>query len=260
LPALACVGSHRSKQHILGRMGPESGPQWALWGSWPRHTVLIPTSKVQDTVRLFNLEGSAIFGPGSEWFWSMAQFVLVAITLLGIYVQLRIARSANAFEQINRLTGDWESERTTRHTLEVYLALRDRTPVEDIPEGAATFLINYWENVAALVRAGHVDRRLVYEYMGSRCRWWWLALAPNTRRARMEAEDPTIGEHFEWLAGVMAELDREGGVGVPYDDAHLYSTLDRRIQNAGNLIQVAEDLRSVRPRRETKRADLAPKR
>jgi hypothetical protein len=36
------------------------------------------------TVKLFNLEGSAIFGPGSEWFWSMAQFILVAVTLLGI--------------------------------------------------------------------------------------------------------------------------------------------------------------------------------
>jgi hypothetical protein len=205
------------------------------------------------TMTLFNLEGSAIFGLGSEWFWTMAQFVLVAVTLIGIYVQLRLARSANAFEQINRLTADWESERTTRHTLEVYLALRASTPAEDIPEGAATFLINFWENVAALVSAGHVDRRLVYEYMGSRCRWWWTALAPNLRRARVEAEDPTVGEHFEWLAGVMAELDKEGNVGVPYDDAHLYNTLDRRIQNANDLIRVAEELRSISPRTETKR-------
>ncbi|MDO8483354.1 MAG: hypothetical protein Q7S35_00225, partial [Candidatus Limnocylindrales bacterium] len=110
---------------------------------------------------------------------------------------------------------------------------------------AATFLINFLENVAALVRAGHVDRRLVYENFGSRCRWWWVALAPNTRRARMEAKDPTVGEHFEWLAGVMAELDRKAGVGVPYDDAHLASTLDRRIQNAQDQMRVAEELRAV---------------
>jgi len=47
--------------------------------------------KEGQTVNLVNLEGSAIFGPGSQWFWSMAQFILVAVTLIGIYYQLRLA-------------------------------------------------------------------------------------------------------------------------------------------------------------------------
>jgi uncharacterized protein DUF4760 len=196
-------------------------------------------------VNLINWEGSAILGPGSEWFWSMAQFVLVAVTLIGIYYQLRLARSANAFEQINRITADWESERITLHTLEIYLALRDRVEPEDVPEGAATLLINFWENVAALVRKGHVHRRLVYDYMGSRCRWWWAALAPNIRHVRRESEDPLIAEHFEWLAGEMATLDRKAAVAVPYDDAHLLNTLDQRIQNAHDRIVIAEELRAV---------------
>ena len=38
---------------------------------------------------LINTNGLAIFGPGSEWFWSMAQFVVVVVTLVGIYRQLR---------------------------------------------------------------------------------------------------------------------------------------------------------------------------
>jgi len=209
---------------------------------------------------LANWEGSAIFGPGSEWFWSMAQFLLVGVTLIGIYLQLRVARSANAFEQINRLSADWESERTTRYTLEVYRALRSAVAPEDLPEAASSFLINFWENVASLVRAGHVDRKLVYEYMGSRCRWWWTALAADTRRAREVAQDPAVGEHFEWLAGVMAQLDKEGNVGAPYDPAHLMSTLDRRIQNAEGSIRVAEELRAVRPAASTGRrtASIGP--
>lgn len=197
------------------------------------------------TVKLFNLEGSAIFGPGSEWFWSMAQFILVAVTLLGIYYQLRLARSANAFEVVNKLAADWDSEYTTRQTLEIYRALQGNAIAADIPEGAATFLINYWERAAGLVRAGHLDRSLVYDYMGSRCQWWWTALSPNTRRARVEAADPTIGEHFEWLAGLMARMDSEAKVGVPYDDEQVLSTLDRRIQNAQERLRNAEDLRAV---------------
>ena len=119
-------------------------------------------------LQLVNLEGSVIFGPGSEWFWSMAQFVLVAVTLIGIYYQLRLARSANAFEQMNSIVDGWESERMTRHSLEVYLALREGVDLENIPEGAATSITNYLESVAALIRAGHVDRKLVYEFLGSR--------------------------------------------------------------------------------------------
>lgn len=48
---------------------------------------------------LINWSG-AIFGAGSEWFWSMLQFVVVAITLAGIYFQLRQHRAANAFAQV----------------------------------------------------------------------------------------------------------------------------------------------------------------
>lgn len=209
---------------------------------------------------LVNLEGSAIFGSGSEWFWAMAQFVLLAVTLVGIYSQVRIARSANAFEQINRLTEEWESERTTRHTLEMYISLKAGVAPEDMPEGASTFLINFWENVAALVRAGHVDRKLVYDYMGSRCRWWWAVLAPNVLRVRIESEDPKIGEHFEWLAGLMAVLDKQSDIGVRYDAGHLLSTLDRRTQNARDLLRVAEELRAVDLRTIAAAAAPAPRR
>ena len=50
---------------------------------------------------VLNTEGLSLFGPGSEWFWSMLQFVVVAVTLLGIYSQLRLGRSANAFAQLD---------------------------------------------------------------------------------------------------------------------------------------------------------------
>lgn len=189
--------------------------------------------------------GPGIFGPGSEWFWSMAQFILVGVTLIGIYYQLRLARSANAFEQMNRITEELESERMTRHTLEILLAIREGAELVNIPEGAATAVTNFLEHVAALIRAGHVDRDLVYEYAGARYQWWWVVLAPNVRRARTEAEDPAVAEDFEWLAGVMAKMDRKTGVLALYDEARLFKTLERRIQVAQERIRGAEELRAV---------------
>jgi hypothetical protein len=40
-------------------------------------------------VKLINTDGSAFFGPGSEWFWTALQFTALAITFVAIYRQLR---------------------------------------------------------------------------------------------------------------------------------------------------------------------------
>jgi hypothetical protein len=40
-------------------------------------------------VTLINTDGLALIGPGSEWFWAAAQFVVVVVSLVGIYSQLQ---------------------------------------------------------------------------------------------------------------------------------------------------------------------------
>jgi hypothetical protein len=79
---------------------------------------------------VLSTEGLTLFGPGSEWFWSMLQFVVVAITLVGIYVQLRQARAASAFNQAGALQEQWEAERMVRRRLAIAVALRDVDPTQ----------------------------------------------------------------------------------------------------------------------------------
>jgi hypothetical protein len=195
-------------------------------------------------VKLINTDGMVFIGPGSEWFWTALSGLVLAVTFLGIYRQLSIARNANAFEQRNRVMEEFNSERMERNKIEILLALREGVNPEYLPS-AANSVGNFLEGVAALVRAGHVDRGLVHESLGNTYRWWWAALAPFARRARIEADDPFVYEHFEWLAGVMAEMDRKAGVGASYDEAFLAGTLDERIERARDQIRIAEELRAV---------------
>ena len=81
---------------------------------------------------LINTEGMALIGPGSEWFWTALSGVVLALTFLAIYRQLRLQRSANAFEQLNGLVDAWESERMLRQRLTAYLALRDGGALSEI--------------------------------------------------------------------------------------------------------------------------------
>jgi hypothetical protein len=196
-------------------------------------------------VKLINTDGMAFIGPGSEWFWTALSGIVLAVTFLGIYRQLRIARSANAFEQMDRLSNEWDSERMNRHKLEILLALRAGVKPENVPSGAASYVRDFWDDMALLIKAGHIDRRLVYESFTAPCRAWWATLAPVVRRLRTEAGDPRLSNFHEWLAGVMAEMDARSGVVLKYDEAFIASSLDERIERARDQIRISEELRAV---------------
>ncbi|MBA3687727.1 MAG: hypothetical protein H0W81_02650 [Chloroflexi bacterium] len=71
---------------------------------------------------VINRDG-ALIGPGSEWFWAMAQFVVVTITLLAIYRQVRAEGSANALQQVDSFKAHWESDQMRRIRLQIALHL-----------------------------------------------------------------------------------------------------------------------------------------
>ncbi|MEO6208200.1 MAG: hypothetical protein ABIP77_09635 [Candidatus Limnocylindrales bacterium] len=196
-------------------------------------------------MNLINLDGLALIGPGSEWFWSMLQFVIVAITLYAIYRQLRLQASAGAIEQMAALERDWNSEPLIRSRLAILLALRDGVDPADVPDRAASEIGNFWERVGYLVLMGHIERRLLYEYLGPAVRLWWTWLTPTTHRERKRTEQPRNNEHFEWLVGVMAEMDRKAGMGPAFDVAYLDRLVPRLIESSLDAIRLAEDLRSV---------------
>jgi hypothetical protein len=173
---------------------------------------------------LINTNGLALIGPGSEWFWSMLQFVVVAVTLVGIYYQLRSSQSANAFTQLGALVDEWNSERLVRKRMAVILALRDGAVQADIPSSPANAVANYWEKVGALVRAGHIPASLIAEGMGFTNDWWGI-LAPFVRSQRTEDANPNLWEHFEWLAGTLVRIHPAAA----FDQQLFGRTLEERI-------------------------------
>lgn len=187
--------------------------------------------------------GPMVFiGSGSEWFWSLAQFVVVAVTLLGIYYQLRLQRAANAFDQLNRIGEQWEAEQMLRARLVVARAV---TADGDVPEGALSVVGNYWENVASLVRQGHVNERVVAETYGGTGALWWTALEVSTLKLREARLDPTIFENFEWLAARFSADGAKAGAPIEYDRATLARIFEAAIPGLLDRISMAEESRMV---------------
>jgi hypothetical protein len=195
-------------------------------------------------VTFINTDGMAFIGPGSEWLWTALSGIVLAVTFLAIYRQLRLQASANSLAQMDSIDREWQSETMMRGRLAILLLRRDGG---ELSKGfrATAVVGDYFERVAYLVRSGSIHRRLAYEYVGSSVRSWWAFCAPMTQAIREAQSEPTAYEHFEWLAGIMAEMDAKRGIVNPRDQ----TWLDRTIQGAidGNLeaIRLAEELRAI---------------
>ena len=149
----------------------------------------------------------------------MLQFVIVAITLVGIHIQVRQDRAANAFAQASTMRQEWEGEFLTRRRLATMIALRDGAPDADVLTLSVP-IANFWENVAGLVRAGHVSLPLVYQYLGAACQTTWNLLEPHVRGVQA-TEGTEVWSDFEWLAAQCVRLKKASGA----DDGTVTSEL-----------------------------------
>lgn len=205
-------------------------------------------------VGILSTDPIVLVGPGSEWFWSMAQFVVVGVTLIGIYYQFRLQRATNAFEQLNRITAEWGTEPLLRARLRVARAAEAGEPP---PPGAVSLIGNYWEMVASLVRGGHIEARVVYESVGGSPLLWWAVLADTTRDGRARLGDPTIFEHFEWLVEKFTAWDASHGVAALQDRPERGTVLAASISDLADRILMIEESRMVAGREQAPPRRLA---
>ncbi len=193
-------------------------------------------------MQLINTDGMSFIGPGSEWFWGAVSGIVLSVTFVAIWRQLALQRSAAGYAQVTDLSRQDMAEPMLRVKLEIYQALQEGCDPADVPFGAASYVSDFWEDVGVLVRHGHVDERLLHESVGNGCRRWWATLHPFLVRVRAQV-GPRAAENFEWLAGRMADLDRQVGDTTIYDADYFARSLDDHIRNLSDRLRTAEALR-----------------
>jgi hypothetical protein len=184
-----------------------------------------------------NTNGMAFIGPGSEWFWSAVSGLILVITFVAIYRQLRIAGSASAYEQLIAFQNEVWSERMVRVELDLLVALRAGTNPPNVPPGVADILGGFWQQTGALARNGHLDPKLLGTGALGGVTFWWSALAPWVQRMRAERAMPGFMGDFEWLAALVTS---DQGPSTPgWEDAQfrdeVLALLEDRLRIEGAL-------------------------
>ena len=194
-------------------------------------------------MKLINFDGMAFIGPGSEWFWTAVSGLVLAITFIAIYRQLRLQRSQGAIDQLDRFHREWTSERMLRHQRDAWVARRDADGPTSVPAAAFYALANFWEKVGALAQGGHVEPKLLWDLFGNEIWECWTLVAPRIKAYQEKNHDPSAFEHFEWLAGVVYRFEPSGAWVLNQEGVR--ATAPARIASLQGLIDVEQSLRTV---------------
>lgn len=193
---------------------------------------------------LINTDGLTIIGDGSQWFWAMAGFFAIPVTGFLIFSQLRGQRSASAVAQVEAFNREGMTEQMNRHVVELLIALRDHKDPTDLPRAATAMIAGFWETFAGLARAGHRDPKLLWRMNPTAAQTVWAWLAPWVRWRRAETGRGDDFSDLEWLAGLMADMDRRAG-NPPVTPAFVAMVTESHLAIRRQLLRDAEAMRTV---------------
>lgn len=168
----------------------------------------------------------AVFGPGSEWFWAMAQFIVLSVTGLAIYRQLRAQGSANALQAQAALVARWNAPEMVRLRVATMMAIASGTSTQPV---TLRLVGNFFAEMAALRTHRHLRPTDSWEIWSGQIQLWWALVLPWISEIR--SKNSGLYGEFEELAAEMAQLDLERH--VPNFDIH---DLDARVEREARAL------------------------
>jgi hypothetical protein len=161
-------------------------------------------------MQLVDLEGTSIFGNGSDWFWAMAQFVVVVISLFGIYRQLQAQGAANALGRIETLHRRYESREMNLAKLSLAIQLRQGRALASMLMRVDT-VAGFFETLYELNQAGFMSIREIDARFGGGIQVWWRLLKPTIDEGRRNEQDPQMAVGLERLNDLCDRIARDRG-------------------------------------------------
>jgi hypothetical protein len=159
--------------------------------------------------------GWVLVGPGSEWFWSMVGNVVLVVTLVGLYLQLRADRATRTFAQAQALEEAWSRRPFQVQRLQALIAL-DGRPVEDGMPHEATAVMAWFDRLGMMVRKGYIHQGDVADSFDEVMLWWWSITRPYLERDRERYGAPAHLADLDLLAARFATAWQRD-FGRPYE-------------------------------------------
>jgi hypothetical protein len=163
-------------------------------------------------VEIVNTDHLVLIGSGSEWFWSMISGVVVAVTFILIYRQLRAQGAANALQRIETVHGRWSSTEMVLARLRVAIALRDGT-LDPTDDTNIDTILNFFELLRGLHREGYLGDEEVARMFGGPLIAWARLLESAIAEVRAAEGEQQLWDGIDDLVAVVKRWEAKHGVG-----------------------------------------------
>lgn len=175
-----------------------------------------------------NLQNIVLIGPGSEWFWTAAQFVAVVISLVAIYGQLKAQSGANFVQRMEALQARWDSPRMAYCRLELALHLRYQEP-DPACYLKAMPLLDFFADLYNMEVEGHIRINEIAANW-NRSIQEWVAFTEALVRDRREATNNPLIYDLEPLLEKLRGWEKKRGMPpLDLDEAGFPVLLDEAI-------------------------------
>jgi hypothetical protein len=152
-----------------------------------------------------------MFCEGASWFWSMAQFFVIGISLVLIYRQIRLQRQANMLQTLGSVDNRWNAQEmvaSRQKACENYLKDQLRINREQAD------VLAFFEDVGAYLEKGVFDTESVWDKYSYYIEHYWAMYQPHINEFRAESKDHTWYEKFEILKNKMEKFSKKKGLKV----------------------------------------------
>ncbi len=202
---------------------------------------------------LVNTNGLVLIGPGSEWFWTALSGMVLAVTFVALYRQLRLQRAANALNAMEALGRRWESRDLVTTRLEAALAMRaPRQPGLSI--AAIARLLDFLTDVIGLWDRGMLDDEDVVPTWGQATAVWLELVRPYVEEQRA-ANGAVLYSDVDTFVAHVRELTRRSwrrrkplDLNLPsINDANRNEWLDEAIRRTTSALELLDKIESRVP-------------
>ena len=147
-------------------------------------------------------------GQGSEWFWVMVQSIVVIITLLFIYRQIKLSRYANMLQTILKFREMWGTKEMMLFRQATCRNYKTQTRAIGKAEGE---VLGFFEDMGMLVEKGVISKEFVWEGYSYYIEPYWSMMEKKIKEFREREKDTSWFEHFENLRDAMRKFSKKKG-------------------------------------------------
>jgi hypothetical protein len=149
---------------------------------------------------------AAVFGEHSEWFWVMMQTIVILVSLIFIYRQVRLQRYSNLLQMLIKMRETWDSPQMIRHRQTTCQNHRTGSKKIDAAEGQ---VLGFFEEMGLLLRKGVLEEEFVWGTHSYFIEHYWSMLQNNIKEYRLATEDSSWFEELETLRKRMGKFAKK---------------------------------------------------